>query len=91
MKGIVPDKILERRDKKGFLTPETGWIQDNKELWFNWLKEAEEVLKPIMKAGVANKFLNEVNQGEIKMGSVYWKVISLSFWAKTFNVTFTGD
>jgi asparagine synthase (glutamine-hydrolysing) len=91
MKGIVPDKILERRDKKGFLTPETVWIQDNKELWFNWLKEAEEVLKPIMKAGVANKFLNEVNQGEIKMGSVYWKVISLSFWAKTFNVTFTGD
>ncbi|MFN4993126.1 MAG: asparagine synthase (glutamine-hydrolyzing) [Bacteroidota bacterium] len=89
MKGIVPDKILERRDKKGFLTPETVWINENKEVWFNWLKEAEVVLAPIIKAGVANQFLKEVNKGDISMGSVYWKIISLSFWAKRFNVEFT--
>jgi len=39
MRGIVPDLILDRRDKIGFATPEQQWLKCLGEQARNWLRE----------------------------------------------------
>jgi asparagine synthase (glutamine-hydrolysing) len=39
MRGIVPDAVLDRRDKIGFATPEQQWLKCLGEQARNWLRE----------------------------------------------------
>ena len=41
MRGIVPDEILDRRDKIGFQTPEQEWLWDQRKEIDQWLSESE--------------------------------------------------
>ena len=34
MSGIIPDKIRDRKDKKGFITPEERWIKEDATSFF---------------------------------------------------------
>jgi asparagine synthase (glutamine-hydrolysing) len=43
MRGIVPDAILNRRDKIGFATPERDWLDEIAPLARQWLQEAGTV------------------------------------------------
>lgn len=43
MRGLVPDKILDRRDKIGFATPEIDWLRAIRPQIRRWIAEAEEV------------------------------------------------
>ena len=40
MRGIVPDAILDRRDKIGFATPERDWLVSIAPVMRGWLKDA---------------------------------------------------
>ncbi len=41
MRGLVPDEILDRRDKIGFQTPETDWLHNQNNKAQEWLSSAE--------------------------------------------------
>jgi asparagine synthase (glutamine-hydrolysing) len=43
MRGIVPDEILDRRDKIGFQTPERDWMKGQQEKVHGWLSTAKEL------------------------------------------------
>ena len=43
MRGIVPDEILDRRDKLGFQTPEKDWLFSNKLYLKNWLLNVKDI------------------------------------------------
>ncbi|MCI5212118.1 MAG: asparagine synthase, partial [Candidatus Electrothrix sp. ATG2] len=43
MRGIVPDDVLDRRDKLGFSTPERKWILDSAPAFREWLQMSDKV------------------------------------------------
>ena len=43
MRGIVPDEILDRRDKIGFATPERDWFMSIAPMTREWLQDAAAV------------------------------------------------
>lgn len=72
MRGIVPDELLDRRDKVGFETP-----QDR--LWKS---------KPLLRAAEAIyrdrpellPFVKFIEPGEIKSVALKWRYLNLAFW-----------
>lgn len=43
MRGIVPDAILDRKDKIGFETPEGSWFSSLAEVCQTWLQDADQI------------------------------------------------
>ncbi|AJC74261.1 asparagine synthase [Pseudothermotoga hypogea DSM 11164 = NBRC 106472] len=86
MRGIVPDKILDRKDKIGFATPEEVWMRRNRKFVLNKIQENVKILKNIVRpqfAGYAEKVLRDDGQKYIP---TIWKVINVGEWVKTFSV-----
>ncbi|WP_448524110.1 asparagine synthase (glutamine-hydrolyzing) [Pseudothermotoga sp.] len=86
MRGIVPDKILDRKDKIGFATPEEIWMRRNKEFVANKLRETVSLAGK----GIKTEFLKYAEQilEDPKKGyfSVLWRVLNVGDWIKVFNV-----
>jgi len=88
MRGIVPNEILDRRDKIGFATPEKRWLQELRP----WLAE---VLSPDRVRQVAA--LNEpavtrewqaVLDGKRPFDWRVWRWVNLVRWTENMGVTF---
>lgn len=77
MRGIVPDEILDRRDKIGFETPEFSWLFNQKNL-INNLFKAEQL--KILNSKISKKEVNEVLNGDKKFGRHVWRLINYSYW-----------
>ena len=43
MRGIVPDRVLDRKDKIGFATPEWDWFEKIAPIARGWLQESVEI------------------------------------------------
>ena len=84
MRGIVPDEILDRKDKIGFATPE----QD----WFNalapWIEETLNgaVNVPYLKIDAAKKEWQNVQKGIAKFDWRIWRWINYIRWVEMFKV-----
>jgi asparagine synthase (glutamine-hydrolysing) len=64
MRGLVPDLVLDRRDKMGFLTAESTWmIRDEPERFRGELRGAISVLGGIVSPTIADRF-DEVQAGK---------------------------
>lgn len=77
MRGIVPDAILDRRDKVGFETPMVSWISDMKRSVFDSDHLQNELriinfnkLKQV-RVGIKNYFSNT---------SQHWRLINIILW-----------
>lgn len=80
MRGIVPDVILDRRDKIGFEVPMGKWVYEMK----NKIKEIElqqEDLS-ILKFGQVKNLLSENIHNQEKMPLQHWRMINLMLWYK---------
>lgn len=86
MKGILPEKIRNRNDKMGFVTPEEIWIRNNSELFKTELKKACENLKELIDGEVLLRWYDTVISGDEPINFTIWRVISLSRWMDTFHV-----
>lgn len=79
MRGIVPDEILDRRDKIGFATPEFEWLKNAFSSNTNWISEDEQDLS-FLRHDVIRKRLNQVFLGEIPFTSQVWRWINFYRW-----------
>ncbi len=83
LKGLVPDEILERKDKMGFVAPQKEWLINNK----------ENILKKIIKLKKFNLYPNSFYK-EIEINfksnnfdeSKIFRLYSLSTWTEVFNI-----
>ncbi len=80
MRGIVPDIILDRRDKVGFEVPMGKWVYEMK-------KEINEVefLKDdlnILDLTSVKRLLSENIHNQEKMPLQHWRLINLMLWYK---------
>lgn len=86
MKKNLTDKVVNRIDKMGFVTPEEVWIRENKEVF---MKEAEEccnLLDKYIDVSMAMKWLEDLFKNGKAINSIVWRLVCLGRWIKIFNV-----
>lgn len=78
MRGIVPDKVLDRRDKVGFETPEKSWLYELAPRIPEWIDGIEDM--PVIDASKARKHISMVIEGARPFDWSLWRVINYAVW-----------
>ena len=87
MNGLVPDAILDRRDKIGFETPERDWLVERKD----WVSDVLESSKcPILNGPEILREWRRVVDGRVAYGSHIWRSVNLLLWVNSYRVTGLG-
>ena len=88
MRGIVPDAILDRRDKIGFATPEKKWLQELGP-WVGDVLGPDRVRRvPALDAAVVDREWRAVLAGTKPFDWRVWRWVNLVRWAETWDVRF---
>lgn len=87
MRQTVPDAILDRRDKMGFVTPESIWIRNQGKPFFQMaiaraVENSGGVIQPS-----AMQFFKEMVDGKRRFSQSLWRVAVFGMWIDRFNVT----
>lgn len=83
--GRIPDKVLERNDKKGFEVPQGAWLSGPLRRWAEGVLNSSELrqrgwIDPAMAQQVWKQFLNR----PAKYHSLIFRWLSLETWARVF-------
>lgn len=80
----LPDEVVWRKDKKGFVTPQKKWMTELRPQLTDYLSNAS--LPGILDRESIIKVLNqsELNASQV---SEFWKVVSLIKWFEIFSFT----
>jgi asparagine synthase (glutamine-hydrolysing) len=84
MRGLVPDVILDRKDKIGFQTPEREWLIKLGPKIIQWIDEAD--LKMLINKEACFKEIQLILEGKKRFNNQVWRLINLCCWVKIFNV-----
>lgn len=80
MRGIVPDVILDRRDKIGFATPELAWLQKNQNYFLQKIRDYN--YPDIDKESLKNELDSVLSKRSGYSFSV-WRVLNLILFRRT--------
>lgn len=80
MRGIVPDVVLDRRDKVGFETPEKDWLSALRPRISEWLEGLDAM--EFIDSSVARTHVDEVLSGQERFTWVVWRLINASRWSQ---------
>ena len=80
MVGIVPNQILERKDKIGFETPELDWLKFFKEDVGTWLEGLSEI--PWIDIDGAKIYFQDVLVGNKNFSWQVWRLINAAKWSQ---------
>lgn len=81
MRGIVPDKILDRKDKIGFGTPELEWLIINKENIFELIKNSNEF--HLINKEKSLLEIENIISGKKTFSPSAWRLINYFLWSST--------
>jgi asparagine synthase (glutamine-hydrolysing) len=86
LRGLVPDPILDRRDKIGFATPEAKWLREL-EPWVEqvFASDAAHAGGPL-RAVDAQKRWREMTDGKRPFDPATWRWLNLIRWADRLGV-----
>jgi asparagine synthase (glutamine-hydrolysing) len=88
MRGLVPDAILDRRDKIGFATPDRLWAQALRP-WFTRVLSSETARSlPWLRAADALNALDRRVARAQAFGFDLWRTINLIRWIEVFGVAY---
>lgn len=82
MRGIVPDDVLDRRDKIGFETPELAWLLSMADDVREWLNDDLEI--PFLNQKEILREFDLIIAGEKKFSWQVWRWINFSRWYRHF-------
>lgn len=83
MRNTFPQKIYERRDKMGFVTPEEVWFKGEGKEWFNHAVDNGSSLAPdLIHKQKANKQVDDLLKGNANFDFSYWRLACLGNWLK---------
>lgn len=83
MRGIVPDDVLNRRDKIGFATPEQDWILGMVDTMREWL--LVDLKLPFFDQPLVLKEFNHIAAGQKPFTWQVWRWINFSRWMLVCN------
>jgi len=84
MRSIVPDAILDRKDKIGFETPMQDWLSDLAPTIRECLVETKQV-SFLRSEKMVSDFDSLVSKKR-RLSSQIWRMINLNWWSRLFNV-----
>ncbi|MEH1855883.1 MAG: asparagine synthase (glutamine-hydrolyzing) [Nostoc sp.] len=88
MRGIVPDAILDRKDKIGFATPEQQWLKTLRP-WVEAVLNSEMATQiPALNLQQVREEFQAILDGRSAFDFCIWRWVNLIRWAERFNVTF---
>jgi asparagine synthase (glutamine-hydrolysing) len=88
MRGIVPDQILDRRDKIGFATPDELWSQALRPWMEDILKSDTARSMGWLKGNSALNALADRMASSRPFGPDIWRLVNLLRWAQVFGGQF---
>ena len=83
MRGLVPDVILDRKDKVGFATPEQSWLHTIGETALKWTDVAEQV--PFLKPAQLREYVRLAINGQSPLSSQSWRLVNFCRWVFLAN------
>jgi asparagine synthase (glutamine-hydrolysing) len=88
MRGLVPDVILNRRDKIGFATPERDWLSRLRP-WVRSMLESDALARvPTLRPDVVRRECEDVLAGRARFDFRVWRWINLVAWTRAFEISF---
>jgi asparagine synthase (glutamine-hydrolysing) len=84
MRGIVPDSILDRRDKIGFSTPEPTWFKELRPTALGWLEALDHI--PMINAEKARSVIKSAGRANSPFSSQEWRLLNYCRWAVNENI-----
>jgi asparagine synthase (glutamine-hydrolysing) len=86
MRGIVPDTILNRRDKMGFVTAEPMWVtRDSAPRFRAELAAAVEAFEHVLDPSTMKSY-DDVVAGRRPFDFRYWRAMSAGRWARRLSL-----
>lgn len=82
MRGVVPNDVLDRRDKIGFATPEQEWLLSMSDTVRGWLKE--DLHLPFFNQQEVVKNFDRIVAGKQQFSWQVWRWINFSRWYANF-------
>ena len=88
MVGIVPEEILQRKEKIGFATPEGGWLRPLRP-WVEDKLRSEQVRRiPLIRPRELLRQWDEDFRRGGSADSQLWRVVNLIEWSRQFGVQY---
>lgn len=78
MRGIVPDYVLDRKDKIGFETPEKDWLLSVSPTLRQWLQNSNEI--PFINRDELLKHFDAVVSGKAAFSWQVWRWVNFCKW-----------
>ena len=88
LRGLVPDPILDRRDKIGFATPEKRWLSSASRWVDRELATTPLSPVPFIQLDKLRAHLQHQLQQSTPWPSWAWRAISLAAWSRRFEVEY---
>ncbi|RKQ83572.1 asparagine synthase (glutamine-hydrolysing) [Brockia lithotrophica] len=88
MRGIVPNEILDRKDKMGFATPERQWLLSLSPWVSSLLRGIDQERFPFFQREALLREWDRVQQNKALFDFRVWRWINVILWAKMFDVAF---
>jgi asparagine synthase (glutamine-hydrolysing) len=89
MRGLVPDAILDRRDKIAFSTPDRMWGQELRPFFRQTLNSDVARALPWLKPRAALEALDRRMARTTAFGFDLWRTVNVVRWIERFNVAIT--
>jgi asparagine synthase (glutamine-hydrolysing) len=84
MRSLVPDSILDRRDKLGYPTPSGRWFAGRLSGYLKeTLTQEKMYARDIVDSRVVAQMIEEHSSGTRSHGDRLWKILNLELWMRT--------
>ncbi|MCB1547805.1 MAG: hypothetical protein KDJ41_08245, partial [Hyphomicrobiaceae bacterium] len=87
LRGLVPDAVLDRRDKIGFETPEAQWFARHESVRRIASEAAALPLPPCFTAAIREE-IGALGRGTRPYAPYLWRAINVIRWSALFDVAF---
>ena len=88
MRGLVPDVVLDRKDKIGFATPERDWILALREQLQSAANEGFERLRPVLNPDAVAKYCDGALEQSNRFDFQAWRLFNLALWSERFELSY---
>jgi asparagine synthase (glutamine-hydrolysing) len=78
LRGIVPDDLLDRKDKIGFETPESSWFMEKSDIVRQWLQASHDI--PFLNARALLEQFDSIASGKAPCTTQVWRWVNFLKW-----------
>ncbi|KAB0675909.1 asparagine synthase (glutamine-hydrolyzing) [Aureimonas leprariae] len=87
MRGVLPHRVRERRDKLGFATPEQAWFRGPlKGLVHDGVEASLRRFPELFDANETRGLVGDMLEGRRPVDFTLWRIVNMSIWGERFGI-----